>query len=326
MAILTGTLGSEEIDGTNDADQVLALSGDDVVYGRNGADIIDGSFGNDILYAATAGLWRDGDLDTVLGGEGDDIIYGSYGDILDGGTGFDRLNLDLANATQGLDLDFRPTTIGIDIGLGGLTRLELPLGEGRLANIEVVERLIGTDYSDVLRLANADKIGSQVNAGKGDDVVRSITGDNRLFGEEGDDSLTSGKGADRLEGGDGDDRLTGGRGQDTLVGGVGRDTFVFNEGDSRAGRSLADVITDFSHADRDRIDLSRIDAVAGTIDADESFSFIGDSKFTGVAGELRFAQVGGQTFVAGDVDGDSVADFQIALNGTIDLVAGDFKL
>ncbi|WBH16713.1 calcium-binding protein [Sphingomonas radiodurans] len=326
MALLTGTLGNDEIDGTNNADQVLALLGDDVVYGLGGADIIEGSVGNDILYAATAGLWRDGDLDTVLGGAGDDTIYGSFGDILDGGTGFDRLYLDLANATEGLDLDFRPTTIGIDLGLGGRTRIDLSLGKGRLANIEVVDRLIGTDFSDVLRLANANKIGSQVNAGGGDDVVRSITGDNRLFGESGDDTLTAGKGADRLEGGEGDDRLTGGRGQDTLVGGAGRDIFVFNEGDSHAARIKADVITDFSHADRDRIDLSRIDAIAGTVDVDDEFTFIGDSKFTGVAGELRFAHVGGQTFVAGDVDGDMLADFQISLNGTIDLVAGDLKL
>lgn len=326
MAILTGTIGNDDIDGTNNADVVLALAGNDTITGRSGADTIDGGTGDDIIYGATASLWRDGETDILSGGAGNDTIYAEYGDIIDGGLGRDRLYLDLSGASEGLDLDFRATTIGIDIGLGGLTRIELPLGEGRLTNVEIVEKLIGTDFNDVLRMGNAGGAGSEVRAGLGDDFVRSTTGDNRLFGEEGDDFLATGRGNDRLEGGAGDDRLWGGRGQDVLVGGAGKDVFVFADGDSSASRLKADTITDFSQEDKDRIDLSRIDADARTVDADDSFTFIGSERFSGTAGELRFAQVGDQTFVTGDVDGDGKGDFQIALSGTLDLTANDFKL
>lgn len=325
MAILTGTLGDDEIEGTNNGDLILGLTGNDVIFGLGGADSINGGAGDDILYAATAAIWRDGDVDTVLGGAGNDIIYGAYGDILDGGTGFDRLNLDVSNADRGLDLDFRPTTIGIDIDLLGLIRIDLPLGEGRLANIEVVDRLIGTEFDDVFRMANARQIGTIVNAGAGNDVVRSVAGDNRLFGEAGNDQLVAGRGADLLNGGDGNDRLTGGRGKDTLIGGAGRDIFSFAEGDSGTVRANADLIVDFSQSERDLIDLSRIDAIEGT-EENDAFTFIGKDRFSGNAGEVRFIHVDDSTFVIGDSDGDLRADFQIRLQGQFDLTVADFRL
>jgi hypothetical protein len=83
----------------------------------------------------------------------------------------------------------------------------------------------------------------------------------------------------------------------------------------------ADRITDFSHAQGDRIDLAAI--VAG----DQAFSFIGAGLFTGVAGQLRFAFTSpGITTVAGDINGDKVSDFHITLTGTIHLVTADFVL
>jgi hypothetical protein len=59
---------------------------------------------------------------------------------------------------------------------------------------------------------------------------------------------------------------------------------------------------------------------------DQAFSFIGSGLYTGVAGQLRFAQGGGVTTIAGDVDGDGTSDFHIQLTGTIALVAADFIL
>ena len=53
----------------------------------------------------------------------------------------------------------------------------------------------------------------------------------------------------------------------------------------------ADRITDFSHAQADRIDLSAIDASTGAA-GDQAFSFIGAGLYTGVAGQLRFSVVG----------------------------------
>ena len=73
------------------------------------------------------------------------------------------------------------------------------------------------------------------------------------------------------------------------------------------------------------IDLSTIDA--NTVAAgDQAFAFIGTSSFNGLAGELRYAQSGGNTFVQGDVDGNGTADIEIQLTGLITINAGDFVL
>ena len=55
---------------------------------------------------------------------------------------------------------------------------------------------------------------------------------------------------------------------------------------------------------------------------DQGFAFLGGAAFSGDAGELRFA--GG--VLAGDVDGDRAADFEIALLGVGRLGAGDILL
>ncbi|HEY9344849.1 MAG TPA: hypothetical protein VIQ53_06010, partial [Inquilinus sp.] len=84
-------------------------------------------------------------------------------------------------------------------------------------------------------------------------------------------------------------------------------------------------ITDFSHAQGDRIDLSTIDANTGAV-GDQAFSFIGSSLYTGVAGQLRYSVVGGTTIIAGDLNGDGASDFHIVLTGAIGLQSGDFVL
>lgn len=57
-------------------------------------------------------------------------------------------------------------------------------------------------------------------------------------------------GDDTINGGAGDDTITGGIGNDTLTGGTGADRFVF------AGSAGKDVITDFSAAEGDRIQIN----------------------------------------------------------------------
>ena len=85
----------------------------------------------------------------------------------------------------------------------------------------------------------------------------------------------------------------------------------------------ADRITDFSHAQADRIDLSAIDGNGGG-PGNPAFTFIGSGLYTGVAGQLRYAVTSpGITTIAGDVNGDGVSDFHIQLTGNLTLVAGD---
>jgi hypothetical protein len=62
----------------------------------------------------------------------------------------------------------------------------------------------------------------------------------------------------------------------------------------------------------DLIDLSGIDANSQTSEND-AFAFIGAGAFTGVAGQLRAYQEGSTWIVAGDINGDGIADFLINL-------------
>jgi len=141
-----------------------------------------------------------------------------------------------------------------------------------------------------------------------------------LNGGDGDDRLAGGIGHDRLFGASGDDQLLGGRGGDRLTGGSGHDTFVF----ANPAHCDGDVVTDFTPA-CDTIDLRHIDANCN-IDGNQALHLIGGDAFSGQAGELRYVNDQGHTIIAGDTDGDRQADFQIELDGTIALHAGDFML
>lgn len=146
--------------------------------------------------------------------------------------------------------------------------------------------------------------------------------DDRVFGLAGDDLLNGLAGADTLRGGTGDDTLNGGAGADLLQGGAGADEFRF---DSRALDGSIDTIADFSQAQGDRIQLRRIDA-NGSADGNGAFVFIGIDAFTGVAGQLRYEQSGGETRLLADIDGNGAAEFEITATGVISFVGGDFVL
>ncbi|MGF6230183.1 Ca2+-binding RTX toxin-like protein [Inquilinus ginsengisoli] len=153
----------------------------------------------------------------------------------------------------------------------------------------------------------------------------TLSGIENLSGSQGSDSLVGDTDANTLQGWNGNDVLTGSGGKDTLTGGIGGDRFQFTAiGDSMVGAN-ADRITDFSHAQGDRIDLAGIDA-RFTVAGDQAFSFIGTAAFTGVAGQLHYWHDAGRTIVSGDVNGNGTADFNVTLTGTIGLVAGDFVL
>ncbi|HVF82662.1 MAG TPA: RTX toxin, partial [Sphingomicrobium sp.] len=79
-----------------------------------------------------------------------------------------------------------------------------------------------------------------------------------------------------------------------------------------------DQISDFARGDR--IDLRKIDAVAGG--GDNAFTYIGGGAFTKVAGQLHYVN----GLLEGDTNGDGVADFSVTLTGSPALVAGDLML
>ncbi len=167
---------------------------------------------------------------------------------------------------------------------------------------------------------------AQFGTGSGvDNAMLGSSGKNTLTGLGGADTIDGGTGFDTLDGGDGADILTGGIGKDRLTGGTGLDQFVFRDGDLAIDRTLTDIVTDFSHAEADRIKLSAMDANTG-LAGDQKFAFIGTGAFTGVAGQLHYVQAAGNTFVEGDTNGDGLVDFALRLNGLVNLVGADFVL
>lgn len=129
---------------------------------------------------------------------------------------------------------------------------------------------------------------------------------------------------DIISGLGGNDTITGGGGADRLTGGTGADRFVYRApGESVEG--ARDIITDFTRSQADKISLTAIDANVG-VSGNQNFSFIGTAAFSNVAGQLRYEAINGNTFVSGDVNGDSLADFSVQLNGNIALLSTDFLL
>lgn len=161
------------------------------------------------------------------------------------------------------------------------------------------------------------------------DTLAGGAGNDRLQGGAGNDVLTGSLGADQLQGDAGNDTLNGGAGQDTLLGGGGKDRltggadadrFVWRSAAEAGNGAGRDVVADFV-VGVDQLDLSAMDAnplVAGN----QAFSFLGAAAFTGVAGQLRYAA----GLLHGDIDGNSVADFQIQLVGSPALTAADLLL
>jgi serralysin len=148
-------------------------------------------------------------------------------------------------------------------------------------------------------------------------------------GGTGDDDITGNDVGNLLRGGDGVDTIAPGKGSDRVEGGAGGDVFVFGgPGDSvdyalrSDGKKLSpDIIGDFVSG-VDRIDLSGIDANAGT-EGDDAFAWIGAAAFSGVAGQLRTEAIGDQIHILGDMNGDGRADLHIIAGGT-QILAGDF--
>lgn len=88
--------------------------------------------------------------------------------------------------------------------------------------------------------------------GSGGVVGTPSQGNDTQTGSSGDEILKGLGGNDVLNGGAGNDTIYGGAGHDVLTGGSGKDFFVF---DMRPTNANSDKITDFSHAQGDRIYL-----------------------------------------------------------------------
>lgn len=244
----------------------------------NGAGIFTRSFdmnGQPLGSASDDELHGGAGADTIYGQQGDDSLFGDAGsDKLFGGAGEDILN-------------------------GGAGKDTLSGGVGD-------DSLLGGSGNDSLAGGGGD---DSLKGGAGVDILKGNNHQDSLVGGSGADKLFGGSGDDSLLGQAGKDRLNGGAGQDVMTGGAAADIFVFSAASHSGLGVAADQITDFSHAQGDKIDLQALNAIY------TAAAFVNDG--------IKRVTISGNT-VFGDTDGNGSADFSIQVTGTV--VPGDLIL
>ncbi len=232
----------------------------------------------------------------LLGNAASNSFVGTiFDDLLDGGAGIDTMDGGLGNDTYVLS------------EVGDIVIEDPLLGGGRdtlVVNFNASYTL-GAQFENLTLNGTAGAANINGTGNVLDNVIIGNGGNNVLLGLAGNDTLDGGAGVDRLDGNAGVDQLTGG---------LGNDVFIFSSVAEIGNNPLfRETITDFTTGDL--IDLSAIDAntvTAGT----QSFNRIG-ATFTGTgtesaanAGQLRYLN----GILAGDINGDGLSDFLIAIN------------
>jgi len=222
--------------------------------------------------------------DTIHPGAGNDTVYGgSGGDLID----------DLGHAgTGGGGDDYFFGGAGADTLYGWTGNDSLDGG----AENDTIFGEEGSDYLD---------------GWTGNDRLIGGGGADRLYGYTGNDQLFGDTGNDRLYGEDGNDLLVGGAGRDILYGGAGRDAFKFLS--TRESNSTArDMIGSFDF-NFDKINVSAIDANV-TIAGNQAFKWSDATSGIPAKGYLMaISGPGNETWIIGNVDNDSTAEFQVAV-------------
>ena len=179
--ILSGSDGSETVQGGTGDDQLGGYGGNDLLQGGGGADDLHGHDGNDTLRGGDGGdslHGNDGD-DDLFGGAGNDSLFGhNDDDFLYGGAGDDAL--------QG--------SAGDDLleGEAGNDALQGGLGDDALRGGVGEDTLFGGWGDDTLTGADDLQSRDYLNGGGGDDLIVAGAGD----------VVTSGEGTDRIVMGD----------------------------------------------------------------------------------------------------------------------------
>lgn len=352
MAVIKGTINADTLNGTAEPDQITGLGGADTLKGLGGNDTLDGGTGDDRMYGGTGDdtylVDSAGDKVFELTGEGIDLVKASVsfslaayienlallGTAAITGTGNSAANKLTGNGAANVlkGLGGKDT---LDGGAGGDT-----MYGGADDDIYIVDST--ADKTIELNGEGTDLVQSSVSftlagyvenlllTGSGGNTGTGNTLGNTLTGNAANNTLKGLAGNDVLAGGAGNDLLVGGTGLDTMTGGTGNDKFAFDDGDFASKTATgADVIVDFTAGDK--IDLGLVDAVSSSTPynqpGDQAFVFVGHNRFMNEMGrQLRYDVVGGNTYVYGNVNGDTLADFCIKIAGVHTLTASDFVL
>lgn len=220
MALIRGTKGANNIEGSNLADVIHGLAGRDMLWGNGGNDEIDGGYGDDTIVGGTGGdlihggagndfivgdnLWaRNAGDDRIDGGAGDDVIRPGGGvDQINGGDGIDLIDFNDGFATRGVIIDLAIQTI-VDDGFRNYETIRSI--EGVEDDTVFADELYGSSSADILTI----DAGDTAIAGDGNDLIRIgsidqafVSGGNGIDGllfEGSTLRLTAGRGVRRVD-------------------------------------------------------------------------------------------------------------------------------
>jgi len=279
--------GNDTFDDTNGkaVGAVYLGSGDDTFIGGKIAEHVYDEAGRD-SYSMGAG----NDTVSVLS-------LDTLANFYDGGAGIDTLDFSALADTHGITM----TIVSATTNLAAAANLTVHDGSGNPVTEAAVnfEHVIGTNYADTIMGSASSDI---IDGGQGQDTLTGRGGADQIFA-----------GALPNQTGDGvEDHI--------------RFEFASDSGVSRATRDevhqFEDGIDKIEFADT--FDFNTVKgATSGHLGS--ASDFIGENvAFTGVAGQINTIQIGGQTIVQVDTNGDKVTDFSVALDGTHHLTASDF--
>ena len=235
---LTGDSGDDNLYGGSDNDVLDGGAGNDNLEGNSGADRLTGGAGNDTIESDTYFDDDDRVRDILSGGDGQDLLTFGQNDVVNAGTGFDRVVADFSESTFNERWVFSAAAKTFNNGayLVNAEQLTYHGGNG-------VDQITGGVQADTLYGGGS---ADTLNGGAGDDFLDGEAGNDVLLGGAGNDRLTTSSGHDRLFGNAGDDSFTIGFDENVLMpynvivdGGAGRDTVAVLESSCSARSSIS---------------------------------------------------------------------------------------
>ncbi|HEY4029876.1 MAG TPA: DUF4214 domain-containing protein, partial [Caulobacteraceae bacterium] len=254
----SGTISGGTSLGANNGVAVVLGSHNDTV---TNAGVINGLVnlggGNDVLdsHAGTingAVVAGPGVATITLGAENNAVVLGAGAHTVNGGGGNNTVVYASATGGAHVSLALQGQAQGTGVGIDTLSNFQNLIGSGFDDTLE------GDRNNNVLNGGGGTNTVSYSHAGSGVTVSLLLAGAAQNTVGAGSDTLsnfqnlTGSAFADTLTGDANSNVIDGGGGNDTLTGGLGADTFVYDP----AGGQV--VITDFSHAQGDSIDLSQV--------------------------------------------------------------------
>ncbi len=311
----TGSVGNDEIYGSNVNNVLNGNDGNDTLAGMDGDDVLNGGDGNDTLIGGAG-------IDTLNGGIGNDTF--ALGNDIPGGAGGSR-NIALGDGSfRSLSIAGLAGTGDTVVGGSGNDVINL-YREGRPGFVadyvaapgylSGVETINGTDGNDIIMLAagyTADGGTVTLNGGDGDDALAGSNAGDILNGGEGNDLLSGLGGADTLNGGGGNDEIWGGAGNDTINGGAGDDTILYvsdNGSDTVDGGADTDTLIVRGTAGNNTFSVTNTDGNPASLEVGVDGA---TSLVTGVE-EIEIEGSGGvdTLTVAGDLGGTGLSQSTI---------------